>query len=86
MKKVRVLVAREVAIWLQERRRNVRMSLSEASEHSQIPEQFIVQWEDGMPIPVPDFIVLMKVYQVPGVVVSAYLQRLQQKFLGDDFG
>ncbi|MBO9666174.1 MAG: hypothetical protein J7501_05120 [Bdellovibrio sp.] len=85
MHKVRVLIACDVAEWLHGRRNNVRMTVGEAARRSQIPVEFIVQWEAGMPIPVPELIILMKIYQVPGVVVSAYLTSLQRKFLGDDF-
>ncbi len=83
MNKARVLIAGDVALWLRTRRNNVRLTISEAAERSQIPADFISQWEDGMPIPISDFFVLTKIYQVPGVVVGAYVQRLYKKFLGE---
>lgn len=81
MSEAKVLVAKDISAWLRSRREAVRMTQTEAAQRARCPVTYIVEWESGMPISFFDFIVLMQIYQVPGVVLGAYIHRLSEKYL-----
>lgn len=81
MNEAKVLVARDISTWLRSRREGVRLTQTEAAQRARCPVSHIIEWEAGMPISFFDFLVLMQIYQVPGVVLGAYIHRLTEKYL-----
>lgn len=78
---VRVDIAVEVAEWLQKLRAQSRLSISEAARQAMVSEELLIGWETGFPVPLVDFLILMKVYGVGSMLAGARVTAWQSKFL-----
>lgn len=74
-------LAEEIALWLRKLRLQNRMTIAETAKKTQIEENLIEGWEAGFPIPLSDFMVLMKVYGVGSMLAGARISAWQAKYL-----
>ena len=70
----------EISQWLRKLRLQARMSIAEVAKEAVVEEALIIGWETGYPVPLADFLVLMKVYHVGSKLTAARIARWQDRY------
>lgn len=77
---IKVEMSGEISKWLNQLRMRSRMSITDTSKATGLDETLLIGWETGFPIPLSDFLILMKVYQVDSTVTGARVKQWQNKY------